>query len=141
MTNTTAAKTATTAKKAPAKKANTKAAKAPAKKATTKVAKAEKAPAVKAEQAPIEEPKVAKDGTARGTKGKITGAVKGKRIAADKTYTVAETAELVGTTTAAVQRWIRLEYVPATKAPVGDSKRVAFQIKGSDLAAFLKARA
>jgi excisionase family DNA binding protein len=71
----------------------------------------------------------------RGTQRKVLGAVKGKRIGRDKSYTVAEVAELVGTTTAAVQRWVRLGYVPATKEPTG-----AYRIDGGDLADFLKAR-
>ena len=76
----------------------------------------------------------------RGSQRKVVGAVTGKRIGRDKSYSIAETAELVGTTTAAVQRWVRLSYVPATKEPTGKGERVAYRIKGGDLADFLKAR-
>lgn len=123
---------------------------APAKKTTAKKATADKSPVgalitkavtpAKKTAAKKATPAKPADGVLRGSQRKVTGAAEGKRIKKDGSYSVAEVAELVGTTTAAVQRWVKLEYVKATKEPTGKGARVAYRINGGDLTEFLKTR-
>lgn len=67
-----------------------------------------------------------------------TGPTAGKRITKTKTYKTAEVATLAGVTEHAVLRWIRLGYVPATKAKTDDG--TSYTITGEDLAEFFTQR-
>lgn len=68
-----------------------------------------------------------------------TEAVTFEGIESDAFYTVAEIAELVGLTKAAVRRWFRLGYLPNTEPPQAHRARQQ-HVLGSDLAAFLTER-
>lgn len=68
-----------------------------------------------------------------------TEAVTVEGIESDAFYTVAEIAQLVGLTKAAVRRWFRLGYLPNIEPP--QAHRAGQQhVLGSDLAAFLTER-
>lgn len=77
----------------------------------------------------------------RGSQRTVLAPAHGKRIRRDGSYTIAEAAQLVGTSTAAVLRWVNLGYVAATKEPTGNGTRTSYRVAGGDLADFLKGRA